>query len=206
MLLAIMISSLAVLHPVLSGAIPEDSSGAGFLSEDPPVFDIFDVASSSPLDSSNQPFDFLDSEAPSLEDDFFTDPSANTAAEDENFLFSADPILESSCMTSDSGFSRYVKKDGICGQRTDESLPSRLRFPTLNEIEEQVQEPTKEPKFKESNILNEAIPSIPGISSNDDLCPKPKRRLCCLGPPMELIPGFPGRYVGVNFCRGKIKA
>lgn len=205
MLLTVLISSLAVLYPALSSAILEDPSDTVFLSEDLLAFIDFDVASSLPLDSSNQPFDFSNSEVPSLEDDLFTDSSANTPLEDETFLFSADPILESSCMTSDSGFSRYVKRGDICDQRTDESSLSRLRFPSWNEFIQQVDEPTKEPRFKQSDLVNDLIRPIPGISSNDDLCPKPRRRLCCRGPPSELVPGYTNFYTVVNFCSGKIR-
>lgn len=202
-LLAIMISSFALLHPALSDIIPEDSFDTSFFFENSLASHDFDFASVLPFDNSNQPLDFSSSEAPSLEDNLFTDSSANTPLEEEVFPYSADPLLETSCTTSDGGYTRYVKRDnGICAPRTDEPLPFQVRFPTLDEIEEQL----NEPRFKESNIPSQAIPPIPGISRNDNLCPKPKRRLCCAGPITELVPGFSSLYVGVNQCKGKIKA
>lgn len=204
MLLAVMICSLAVLHLVLSNVVPDDSFDTSFLSDDPPAFSDFDVASSLPFDSSSQLFDFSNSEAPSLEDEFFPDSSANTPLKDESFSSSADPLLESSCMTDDSGNSRYFKRDGsrsICAPRADESLPLQLKFPDLDDIEAQVDWP----QFDDASVPTDTIPFITGISRNDELCPKPKRRLCCIGPEWGLISGWT-LYYGVNGCRGKIKA
>lgn len=204
MILAVTICSLAAPHLVLSDTAPDDSFGSSFLSDNFRNFPGFDGASSLPFDSSSQPLDFSDSEVPSL-GDFFTDSSPNTPLEDETFTYPADQLFESSCMTDDSSDSRYFKRDGsdnICVPRIDESLSLKLKFPDFNDIEAQV----NWPQFEEANVPTEEIPFIPGISRNDELCPKPRRRLCCTGPTGGgLVQGW-SLYLLVNGCRGKIKA
>lgn len=205
MILAVSMCSLAMLHLVLSDTATDDFFSSNFLSDDSRIFPDFNVASSSLFDSSTQPLDFSNSEAPSLEDNFFTDPSPNTPLEDESFAFPADPIFESSCRTDDSSSAlRFFKRDGsgsLCAPRIDDSLPLKLKLPDLNDIEAQVD---NWPEFSESTVPTEEIPFITGISRDDEQCRKPRRRLCCIGPSGGLIDGYNLHYL-MNGCRGKIK-
>ena len=203
MILVVTICSLAVLHLVLSDTPPDDSFGSSFLSDDFRDLPDFDVASSSLFDSSSQPLDFSDSEASSL-GDLFTDSSPNTPFEDEPFTYSADQFLESSCMPDDSSDSRYLKRDGsgsICAPKSLWFSAVMLKYPDFNDNKGQV----NWPQFEKANVPTEEIPFIPGISLNDELCPKPRRRLCCTGPIGPPVPNYNLYYV-MNGCQGKIKA
>ena len=202
MQLAIVISSLAFIHPALSSVLPEDSFDTSFFSENNPTYHEFDAASSLPFDDWDQSLGSSDFQALSLEDNFFPDSSANVPLEDQKFADSADLVLDSSCMTDDSGYPGYFKRDGsFCAPPANEPLPL-LELPDLDKIESNV----NYPKITGSNIPSSEIPPITGISRNDDLCPLPRRRLCCTGPIGQLVPGFIDIYIGVNDCRGTIKA
>lgn len=204
MILCGVIFSLAVLHPVVSAIISEDSFDTSLFSDDiPSSFDL-DAATSVPFDNSIQPLDFADFEAPSLEDELFTDSSANTPLDDNSFTVSTDPLLESSCMTDDSGPLRYFKRDhSICAPGTDATPPFQLKLPDLNDIKASFDD---WPTFRGSNIPSVSLPPLSGYSRNDELCPAPRRRLCCVGPLLTLIEGYYQLYYGVNDCKGKIKA
>lgn len=201
MLLADVIFSTVMFHLALSSTVSANSVDMNDFSEGLPVLQDFDMASSLSFDNSNPFFDF-DSQTPSLEDDFFIDPATNTPLEDETFT-SADPLLESSCVTG--GSPGNFKRDGdssVCTPRTDESPPSQPSFPTLDEIEKTV---SSEPFFKNADVPSDMIYPITGYSRNDDECPWPKRRLCCTGPPTQSVPGYDYLHVTVNHCRGNIQ-
>lgn len=199
MLLFVVIISFAMLRPAISNPISEDPVNADFLPENSLAFNGLDAASPLPIDFSTQPLDFLNSEPLSPETDLFTDSSENTPPGYDLFADSLGPLLESSCVTNNNDSPLYVKRDGsTCAPRTDESLPLQLKLPDLDEIEAQLDD---FPRFKKSTAPSFDISPIPAFSQNDDLCPVPKRRLCCAGPISNLIPGF-DLYVLVNHCRG----
>lgn len=201
MLFSVVISLLAVLHSALCNAITENLFDPGFLSENSPAPHDLDAASSSPFDDSNQPLDFTNSEPLSFEDDLFTDSSAVAPFDGEPSTDSIDPLLESSCMTDDSGYHRYARRDGsICTPKASAPPPFQLKLPGLEDLRGDYDWP----RVTGSSVPAYEIPPMTGYSRNDDECPVPKRRLCCIGPIGNMIPGF-DLYISVNDCRGKHK-
>ena len=163
-----------------------------------------DFATASPFSLDSPPADALDfSDAASLpfEPDWLVGSSDTPLETDLDTGSSAGTPRENLCGT-DPDFQPYFKRDGdICPSKTPiepQPLPL-LELPDLEKLEQsagsnQVDTPEK---------LNFQIFPIPGytrVGDTDNLCPWPKRRLCCRGP----LSGNAGILWNIiSHCRGK---
>jgi hypothetical protein len=125
----------------------------------------------------------------------FSDPLLET----ELFADSSDAVLHSSCGADDSEFQLYGKRDdGFCGTGTEVEPVPLLKLPDLSDLEAS----PGSIHMERPNLKTIPIPRIPEFSSDDDeFCPKPGRRLCCLGPLGGLVPHL-GLWAVVHDCRG----
>lgn len=201
MLIFVCIASTAVLsNSALGNPIPEDPLlYSDFPSENTVGFNDFETSSPIiPLDLTThtpessdltfqQPLEtswLADSSAPPPDTtQLFADFSSNMPLETSLFAESSDAFLESSCgAAAEGGFQPYSKRDddGICTTPKAEVNPMPvLKLPDLDILEKTVGSGQEElPRLRSFYI-----PRIPGFTVNDDdLCPKPNRRLCCQGP------------------------
>lgn len=191
-----LISSIAVYHIAFVNPRPENPSYTDFLSESNVAFNGLDESSLVPFDSSTQAPDFSASELLPLETDLYAE-SSDTLFDTLQIVDSSDELLQSSCETDDE-LQPYIKRDGeICAPKAAvEPLPL-LKLPNLDDLEQIISSMRRE----RPNLQTHPISFIPGYSRDDELCPQPKRRLCCLGP----LAGFVLTYDGwtlVRDCRG----
>lgn len=152
----------------------------------------FADSSTSPLDTSLQD-EF--SESPD-DTQFFTD-SSTSPLETSSLAHFSDALLESSCGAADDESQALSKRGdgGICTPKGgDDTLPL-LKWPDLDTLEEMLG--TGQDSRLKSRMTD--IPPTPGYTNEDDnLCPWPRRRLCCQGPiAVSLMRGLI-----VNNCRG----
>lgn len=196
------ISGIAVpLHGALGNPIPDNL----------PLDSLFLEGSSSPSNGfdtpSPLPFDFA---ADALE---FSD-DASLSLESDQLVVSPDVTVETSldggpsgsphenlCLTTDPDFQPYSKRDGdICRPNQPPAEPPLvLEWPDL----EKLGQFTGSGRVQTPNDLLFQIFPIPGytrVEDKENLCPMPKRRLCCLGP---LFGNSGNMWSIVNHCRGQ---
>ena len=208
-----LISIISLSHSAFGNPIPEDYPPyPDFFSENAFSFDDFDTSSPIATDLSTeipdsldytlwQPFetswltDALESSPDTTQ--FFTD-SSNTPLETSPFAEYSDTLLESSCgRATDGNFQPYSKReDGdICKPKAEVDALPFLKLPDLGSLNKIVGSwEENQPKLRSFSL-----PPTPGYTVDDDeLCPKPLRRLCCQGPLSESVV----RGLVASLCRG----
>lgn len=207
-------------NSVLGTPTPEDPPFySDFLSENDfaentLAFNDVETSSLIPLDFATQNLDFMDPtllqplEDPWLADDPASFPddtrlladSTDTFSETAPFFESSDPPSAKSCKIADrDDFKLYFKRNdgGICTTPTAETDPlPLLKLPDLDTLRKVLGSDQEEPTKRPANI----IPPIPGYTPDDDnMCPRPWRRLCCQGP---VYNAFSKSLLLVSDCRG----
>jgi hypothetical protein len=182
------LSSIALIYIARANPLPEIPLWTDSLPEN--TIASFDLDLD---DSSDTKLPYLTSE--SFAD--FSDPLLET----ELFAESSDAVLHSSCGTDDSEFQPYGKRDdGFCGTGTEGEPVPLLKLPDLSDLEAS----PGSIHMERPHLKTIPIPRIPEFSSDDDeFCPKPGRRLCCLGPLGGPVPHLL-LWAVVHDCRGMI--
>lgn len=210
MQLFILFSSIAVLPTILTNPVPDTSDYSSFLPGETLAFEdgdsaspmIFDSAQSQGLDFPDSTFLPLQTESNSGSSDMsfetalFSD-ALDTPLETELFAGSSNSLLESSC-TSEGDFQPFAKRDSqICAPKAAVEPSPFLNLPDLDDLERAVGSGDK----KERYLPAFPIPLIEGYSENSEVCPKPRRRLCCLGPLSQYAISL-NAWTVVSQCRG----
>lgn len=148
----------------------------------------FETPNSLPIDLTTQPLDlstldtsWLTDSSASLPDTtaLFTDYYSSAPFDISLFPESSDALLESSCVGADSDFQPLSKRidSNICTPDI-EADPLLLKLPDLKDLEN-IYGPGIE---KLPSMETFPVIPIPGYTGDDDMCGKPRRRLCCQGP------------------------
>lgn len=179
--------------PPYSDFLPGSSSPSGE----------FDTSSPLPFDSPADTLDFWDATSLSLE----TDPSAGSPDMSVGTILntvSSGTPRESLCGTSTPDIQPYSKRDGdICSPKQQPPIepPPLLELPDLEKLE-QILGPNRVDTPEELDFQIFPIPGYTRVGDQENLCPMPKRRLCCLGPPSGNVGNI---WSVINHCRGMSK-
>ena len=160
----------------------------------------FDTPSPLPFDSAADILEFSDDASLPIETDQLVD-SLDTPVETILDTGPSGPPRENSCGATDPTFQPYSKRDGnICRSKQPLAEPPLvLEWPSLEQLEQSTG--SNRVKAPENPLL--PIFPIPGytrVGDQENLCPMPKRRLCCLGPTFGNTNNI---WTIVNHCRGK---
>ena len=202
MQLNVWISGIAVLYyGALGNPIPDNLPlYSDFLTASSSSPSEFDMSSPLPFDSAADVPDFLVAPSEPLETDQLIG-SPDTPVETIQDTSYSDPPRENSCGPPDPDFQPYSKRDGdICDTKQPPTVPpATLQLPDLEKLEP----PLGSSRVEQPEDLFFQIFPIPGytrVGDKENLCPMPKRRLCCLGP---LSGNVGNTWIVINHCRGK---
>lgn len=202
MQLIVWISGVAVpFHGALGNPIPDDLPlYSDFLTPSSGPSSEFVTSSPLSFDSAADVPDFSVAPSEPLETDQLIG-SPDTPVETIQDTSSSDLPREILCASSDPDFQPYSKRDGdICDTKQPPTVPpSILQLPDLEKLEP----PLGSNRVEKPEDLFFQIFPIPGytrVGDQENLCPMPKRRLCCRGP---LSGNVGNTWIVINYCRGK---
>lgn len=160
----------------------------------------FDTSGLLPFDSAADALEFSDDASLPLETNRLVD-SLDVPVETILDIDSSGPPRQNSCGTTDPAFQPYSKRDGdICRpQQFPTEPPLVLEWPSLEKVEQSTgSNRVESPEHPLLPIF--PIPGYTRVGDKENLCPMPKRRLCCLGPTFGIADNI---WNMVTHCRGK---
>lgn len=189
----------ALGNPIMPDNLPLYSE---FLEASSSPSNEFDTSSPLPFDSAADTLEFSDDASLPLETDRLVD-SLDMPVETILDSGPSGPPRENSCVTSDPAFQPYSKRDGdICRsqQPPPAESPLAIEWPNLEKLEQSIG--SNRVEAPENPLLQiYPIPGYTRVGDKENLCPMPKRRLCCLGPTFGDANNI---WTIINHCRGKM--